>query len=124
MNEQATKELKNQELGQKHQTGGNWSVGVILVAVGGVILFNQIGIFDFGRWWALFLLVPVLYFGQQLVGILRQEGRLTAEGRRALIGLATTLVIPVIILFNLSWQMLWPLMLVLGGVSMLLTRDQ
>jgi hypothetical protein len=102
----------------------SWLWGLILVAAGIVFLLETMGfnIPALENWWALFILIPA-------VGAFARAGRAYADnGKRvngvvtgALIaGLAMTMVV-VTFLFGLSWNLMLPIFLILGGLGTLFT---
>jgi hypothetical protein len=96
-------------------------VGLGIVIVGVVFLARNLG-WDFplpDRWWALFVLIPA---GGALVTAARlynHDGRLSER----VIGAATVgtlmLATALILFFNLSWSIYWPVMPIIVGLGIL-----
>ena len=90
--------------------------------IGSVIILMGLGFFFGGpgilaNWWALVFLIPLGFIGSELyndyqVGQPLEVGKVT--------GFLALLLVGSIFLFNLSWGSMWPLFIVLGGISVLL----
>jgi len=111
---------------QSHPRG--W-IGVVIVIIGGLLLANNLG-YDLGlerlqNWWALLLLIPAVGKFHEAWTCLRAGFSLGhASVREPLItGLACVLV-AVIFLMGLSWRTWWPVFLILGGLSLLMSGSR
>lgn len=94
--------------------------GAILIVLGLVFLLQNLTGFALDNWWGIFLLVPAGYMLFNTYQDYQTHGTLTMAGRNHFIAFLTIALIAVITLFNLSWSVMWPLFLVIGGVSLLL----
>ncbi|RPH75813.1 hypothetical protein EHM76_00805 [bacterium] len=115
----------NQQPDKPRHTGfGPWIAGLVLILIGGYLLLRNLGILPEGlalrNWWALFILIPAFGSFSSAWQDYQANGRLTSQGRRPLIGGFILVVIVLIFLFNLNWSLLWPVLLILAGVSALL----
>ncbi len=100
----------------------NWVWGAVLILIGLILLLqNLTGMFLF-NWWALFILIPAFMAFSAAWGNYQSNGRLTKTGRSSLIGGGALTIITVIFLFNLNFGYLWPILLILGGVSVLFSE--
>lgn len=100
----------------------NWIWGAVLILIGLVLLLqNLTGTFSF-NWWALFILIPAFWTFSAAWGNYQSNGRLTRTGRSSLIGGAALTIIAAIFLLNLNFSYLWPVLLILGGLSVLLSE--
>ena len=98
----------------------NWLPGIILIAIGVIFLFTNMTGFHLHNWWALFILIPaVSNFGNAWQSYQR-HGRLTRKARGSLTGGVILSLVASAFLFNLDWGLIWPLFLIIGGVSVLL----
>ncbi len=100
-------------------------IGLILLIVGGILLMNSLGIsihVPF-NWWAIFILIPAVHAlrrGMAMLNEARIQGQpLTHYGRSHLVLGAILLIVTFILMFNLNWGLLWPALLIAGGVSLL-----
>ncbi|MCP4423676.1 MAG: hypothetical protein GY803_04205 [Chloroflexi bacterium] len=97
----------------------NWLPGVILIAIGAVFLFTNLTGFHLHNWWALFILIPALSNFGNAWGSYQRHGRLTKSARGSLTGGMILTLIASAFLFSLDWGLIWPLFLIIGGVSAL-----
>lgn len=97
-----------------------WVGGAILILIGAIFLVRNLTGFALENWWALFILIPAVTAFSRAYSIYQDQGRLTAEARGSMIGGFAITMVAVIFLFNLSFGMMWPLFLILGGVTLLI----
>ena len=111
---------------QKNQTRrvrrhkGNTTGGLILIGIGTIFLLSQFTGFHLENWWALFILVPGVVKLNEAWQEYREDGRFTEGTRGALVGGTLLTMVAAFFLFNLSWNLFWPLVLILLGISALL----
>jgi hypothetical protein len=90
-------------------------VGLAFTIVGLIFLLHNLDVIRIShRWWALFFLIPISYLLSDLM-----RGR---QYRRSLIGLITLVFMMVILLLGLNWGVVWPVFIIIGGLSVLLGR--
>ncbi len=107
--------------GEAKQDGGSWIIGVVLIALGGLFLLSNVLSVSFvTNWWAVFILIPALYNLNRAWQSYRQNGRLTAGGRSALVGGLLILTVALIFLLNLDWGVVWPVFIIIIGLGLLL----
>lgn len=85
---------------------GEWLWGLGLIALGLVLFFRPFGGLFLHNWWALFIFIPGLI--KLFKGIQGNQDQLAAGFFMTLIG--------AIFLFGLSWGLMWPFFLILGGI--------
>ncbi|MBK8988354.1 MAG: hypothetical protein IPM39_20175 [Chloroflexi bacterium] len=101
-------------------THKNWVGGVILIAIGLIFLFTNLGAFSLNNWWALFILIPaVSNFGSAWEDY-RGNGRLTKSGRGSITGGLILTLIALTFIFEWPWGIIWPVFLIIGGIGALL----
>jgi hypothetical protein len=94
--------------------------GIILIGLGVIFLLQNIGWFYIGNWWALFILLGTAgAWGSALHTYQNNGQRLTQAVLGSFVGGLFPLAIALIFLFNLNWSTVWPIFLVLAGVSVL-----
>jgi hypothetical protein len=105
--------------------GAPWILGAILVLLGVGFLLQAYGRIAFNNWWALFILIPAV--GSFAAAWRRYQaagGRLTSGALGSLIGGLVLSAVAMGFLFNLdlglNWNLVWPLLLILGGLALLL----
>ena len=98
---------------------GAWIAALILIGVGVIFLFQNMGYAIPGNWWALFILIPALY------AFASAWKAYEANGRRfvgAMVGPLITGIVLVALtlmfLFDLDvdWNIIWPAVLIVIGV--------
>lgn len=98
----------------------NWLPGVMLIAIGTIFLFTELTHFSLNNWWALFILIPAFSNFGQAWRRYQQDGRLSHAARGSLTGGLIIALIAFAFLFNLNWGLIWPIFLIIGGLSALL----
>jgi len=100
---------------------GAWILGAILVVLGIVFLLQNFMNFSFGNWWALFILIPALGSFNNAYHAYNDAGKqMTPHARSSFMwGILLTLI-TAIFLFNLSWSLLGPVVLIVLGLGILL----
>lgn len=98
-----------------------WIAGVILIAIGLVFLATNLTDFALNNWWALFILIPAAFTFGNAVTDYRTNGRLTKKGRGELTGGIILTFIGCAFLFGWNWGKIWPVFLIIGGISALLS---
>lgn len=95
--------------------------GLALILLGLVFLIqNYIGQ-EIHNWWALFILLPIFFTLERGYASL-QAGR-QAEAVGQLIGALVLIALIVIFIFDLPFGQLWPIFLIIGGLSLLASRS-
>lgn len=98
----------------------NWVVGLVLIVMGGLFLYSNITDADLGNWWAMFILIPaVINFGHAWQSY-QENGRLSRGARSSVIWGFFFVLLACAFYFNWSWDYIWPLFLIIGGLAILL----
>ncbi len=97
----------------------NWVPGIILIAIGVIFLFTNLTNFYLNNWWALFILIPAIKNFGSAWGSYQRHGRFTKSARGSLTGGLILSLIASAFLFNLDWGLIWPIFLIIGGISAL-----
>lgn len=105
--------------GHGHTSDSNW-FGWVLILVGGIFLFTNVTGFHLDNWWALFILIPAISNFGTAWSKYQRHGRLTGSARGALTGGLILTLVASAFLFNLDWGLIWPIFLIIGGLSALL----
>jgi drug/metabolite transporter (DMT)-like permease len=101
---------------------GAWIAAVILIAVGVVFLFQNMGYAIPGNWWALFLLIPAVFALGDAWKAYQRNGRRFGSGMAgSLITALVLVVLAAIFLFDLDvdWNLIWPAILIVIGLGAL-----
>lgn len=99
---------------------GNTTGGLILIGIGTIFLLSQLTGFYIHNWWALFIFIPAIAKLNEAWQSYRENGRLTASARGAFIGGTLLAMVASFFLFSLSWNLFWPLVLIMFGIGALL----
>jgi hypothetical protein len=112
------KEAEKQDIQYTH----NWVGGVVLVTIGAIFLLSNLNIFHLNNWWALFILIPAAANFGNAWRSYQRHGRLTDGSRGSITGGLILSLIAATFLFGWSWNLIWPLFLIIGGLSAILNH--
>ena len=92
------------------------------IAIGAVFLLRNLELLEFPHnWWAFFFLIPIAYSAANFRRYRQASGgKFSPEMRNALIGLISMTFVMCVFLFDWNWGAIWPVFLIIAGVSMLL----
>ena len=105
--------------GANWRSEANWVPGIILIAIGVIFLFTNLTGFHLDNWWALFIMIPAVKNFGSAWGSYQRHGRFTKSARGSLTGGMILTLIASAFLFNISWGLIWPFFLIIGGVAAL-----
>jgi cation transport ATPase len=112
----ARREARRQRYGS-YPSG--WFGGAILILIGIIFLLQNLGYQVWLNWWALFLLIPALWFFVAAWNLYQSNRRLTRGAITSLaVGILITLM-AIIFLLNLAFGMYWPVLLIVGGLILI-----
>ena len=97
----------------------NMMTGLILITVGVIFLFMQFGGFYINNWWALFILIPVIYTWSKAFSLYREAGEITLEAAENVSGSLFLLFVAAIFLFSWDWGRVWPGFIIIVGINAL-----
>ena len=106
---------------QRSRRYGSWIPGLSLIGIGLVFLAQNYVGQEIHNWWALFILIPVFFTLERGYESLH-TGR-SAEALGQLMGALVLVALIVIFLFDLPFGQLWPIFLIVGGLSLLVSRS-
>ena len=119
------KDLKLEEQGASNSRPGlSLATGGFFILLGLIYLVQQIAGLDWGRMWVLFLLIPVYWVLYDAWCKYKAAGQTVTPAvvQRLLWGLFPFVMVGANALFNISWGVMWPFMLILIGVSALVNQ--
>ena len=105
-------------------------IGLIFIAGGAIVLLNQLGVFSFElNWWALFILIPAFGSFRGAYNRYRAINNLfdMSVMMPALIGLFMIALAFNLLVgngWNFNWNLSWPAILILSGLSMIFSRSR
>jgi hypothetical protein len=110
--------------GHHHQ--GSWLLAVLLIVAGIVFLIKNTGWlgsdWSLNNWWALFILIPAFgSFGNAWRSYQGAGRRIDRSVARSVMFGLLFVAITIVLLFNLSWDKFWPVILIIVGLGMLLS---
>jgi hypothetical protein len=97
-----------------------WIAGGALILLGIIFMAQNLGAFYLQNWWALFILIPAVASFAAAWNSYHANGRLTASGRGSLVVGGILVLLAAALLFGLDFGLLWPVILIVGGVVVLL----
>jgi len=107
---------------QASSTNRNGAVisGLVLIGLGVIFLLQNYGLFYIGNWWALFILIGTAGAWGSAWHIYQNNGkRITPAVTGTFIGGLFPLAIALIFLFDLNWGTMWPVFLIIAGLSVM-----
>lgn len=109
------------EPNRTRKEGNAVATAFTLIIVGGVFLLRNLDLLPMdSNWWAVLLLVPMFFLGTRIRELrARHGGGLPAEARGLLTGFLSIAMVMLIFLLELDWGDVWPLFIILIGVSFL-----
>jgi hypothetical protein len=111
------------QTGRQHPAQhGHWIPGLVLILVGVIFLAANLWDFHLDNWWALFILIPAFGNFNTAVEKYRRAGRWTRGARSALGWGMFFVLIAATFLFNISWSLMWPVLLILLGLGFILNN--
>ena len=114
-------ELKETER-QEIQVQRHWLGGAFLIGLGVLFLLNNLNIFHLNNWWALIILIPAVINFSIAWESYQQHGRLTRKARGSITGGTILSLLAGKFLLGWSWGVMWPLFLIVIGLSALFNR--
>lgn len=118
-----SEEMNKQERGFNWSSwDDNWATGLALILVGGLFLLHTLDIITIAvyNWWAVFILIPGLNMAIKGWRDYGQSGARSAR-RTGFWGLVLILV-AFTFFFGLSWNYIFPALLIGIGIYILLTK--
>jgi hypothetical protein len=100
----------------------SWIAGAILILLGIIFLLQNFTRFSLNNWWALFILIPAFgSFDKARRAYHAAGGEIDYVARNSIIWGVLFTLLTAILLFNLSWSLFLPLILILIGLTLLIT---
>ena len=97
--------------------------GASLIVMGVIFLLQNFTSLQFGNWWIIFLVIPLIgLWARAWVLYQNSSRRFTRPVANAVLMGLMLLVIVLIFLFNLDWGKIWPIFLIAAGVGSILAN--
>lgn len=107
--------------------GATWIAGAILILLGIAFLLQNMGAFAFplDNWWALFILIPAIGAFDKGWQLYRNaDNHLTTVARGSLLTGGILLLVTAAFLFEFSWVIFGPALIILAGIGILISAMQ
>jgi hypothetical protein len=98
-----------------------WVGGAILLILGIVFLLQNTGVYTLNNWWALFILLPAIGAFANAWRSYQASGHFSSQVRSSIIGGLVLTLVAAVFLFDLSWSLFGPVLLILGGLAILVS---
>lgn len=113
------------ELKEKEKSGGMWNsstvMALVFIVAGVALITANITGFRFDNWWVIFMLIPIGMFALNIYQDYQANGRITASSTGSIIVILSILAGAAVFLFEaVTWGMIWPIGLIIAGLSMYL----
>ncbi len=116
----ARRQYRAERRAARYAGGGAWVAGLILIALGGLFMLQNMGMLVVHNAWALLILIPAAGSFATAFGSYRLNGgRLNAMARGSIISGLIFVAITSFFLFDLDWSRWWPTLLILAGIGAL-----
>jgi hypothetical protein len=96
--------------------------GLALILVGAVFLMMNVTGAQLHNWWALFIMIPVFGSLAHAWERYQKHGRLTRSARSSIGAAFFFSFLAAVFLLGLSWNYIWPLLLIFLGIKALLAN--
>ena len=107
--------------GRAYRGDRSWIVGIVLVALGGILLVQRLVGLQLTNWWALFLLIPAFGAFDSAWKRYRERGTVfSGSVTGSFVTGLSLLAVTAIFLLGLDWGTIWPIFIILAGVGALL----
>ena len=104
---------------------GEIVAGLVVILIGLVFLADNFGIdfpfFGWHNWWALFILIGAAAPASRAIDRYRSVGTIDAQVAHSMISALAVVAVAMIFLLGASFGTWWPILLVIGGLSMLVS---
>jgi hypothetical protein len=98
-----------------------WIGGAILILLGVVFLLQNLELTFLTNWWALFILIPAFWAYVACWETYKNIGRLTRGAVGSLMTGILLTILSLVFLLNLTGGLVWPILLITGGLAFLAT---
>lgn len=92
------------------------------IVIGALLLLGNFDVLRIGHnWWALFILIPIANSAANFRRFRQASGgKFSPQMRNTLIGMISMTFVMCVFLFDWNWGAIWPVFLIIAGLSMLL----
>ncbi|MBK7893714.1 MAG: hypothetical protein IPJ90_02205 [Anaerolineaceae bacterium] len=113
------------DLKEEEKSGEMWNnstvMALVFIVAGVVLITANITGFEFDNWWVIFMLIPIAIFANNIYSDYKANGRITASSTGSIIVILAMGAGAAVFLFEaITWGMIWPIGLIIAGLSMYL----
>jgi hypothetical protein len=96
--------------------------GIIIIIIGVIFLFQNLYVIELGhQWWALFFLIPISFMVSDIWRRRQNnQSKIPASARGSFTGIIVLSVLMFTFLLELDWGIIWPVFIIIGGLSLIL----
>jgi hypothetical protein len=99
---------------------GGWIGGTMLIALGLILLLQNMTGFGLHNWWALFILLPAAGAFTTAWSVYQETGHFNNAARGSAFGGMVLCLVSATFLFGLNWTIIGPVLLLVAGTAVLL----
>jgi uncharacterized membrane protein len=115
--------MQGDENSNERWTGYRLFPALWVIGIGALFLLRNLGVkipfLDTRNWWAWFILIGAVAPLAHAFELYRANGRFDGAVVHHLFVGAAIVTVATLFILDLSWQMWWPLFMILGGIAML-----
>jgi len=104
---------------------GEVVAGLVVIGIGLIFLADNFGVdfpfFGWHNWWAMFILIGAAAPASRAIDRYRSVGTIDAQVAHSMISALAVVAVALIFLLDASFGKWWPIFLVIGGLSMLVS---
>ena len=112
-------ETEAEKADQKREN--SWMMGVAVILMGIMFLLDKSGVAHVNNWWAVFLISPAVGSFMRAIRRYKEEGMITRRVTAPIIGGVASLILALFFLLDLNIGQLWPIFVILAGISILIS---
>ncbi len=105
---------------KRHWNTGSLWVGITFILIGLFFILKIAGVASLHNWWALFIFIPAAGSFGAAVTNFRRTRRFTRSVAGSIGGGLIITAVALVFLFGLNWGRVWPIFIILIGLSILL----
>lgn len=118
IDEKLDKKMDSVDQFVRRRNSGSWIFAIVLILLGVIFLLQEMQIPLLNNWWALFIMIPAFVLFASSWNIYQQQGRKwSAAVTGPIVGGLILMMISLIFLLDLQWKYMWPVILIIVGIS-------
>jgi hypothetical protein len=119
-NTNSTIEGSSERPARRRSNQARWTGGVLLIAIGSLLLLQNQGLIGFTRSWSLLIMIPAIAAFTNVWLHFRIDGTLAKpQTVTSLMGGVVLTTVTIVLFFNLQWEVFGPAILLIVGTGLL-----